>query len=97
MDGELASLPQQTSMGGSVRVITNRRILLNPVSIQQAIAIVSEWLELENTHLVSLEKKNWPLFSSILIEGQANGDLVMDAHLAAMAAIMRSKTSQHRP
>jgi len=78
-------------MGGSVRVITNRRIYLNPMSIQQAIAIVSEWLELENTHLVSLEKKNWPLFSSILIEGQANGDLVMDAHLAAMAASCGAK------
>ena len=56
------------------------------MSIRQAIEIVSEWLELENTHLVSLQKRNWPLFSSILIESQLSGDLVMDAHLAAMAA-----------
>ncbi len=79
------------SICGFLRIITNRRIYLNPMSIQKAIAIVSEWLALENTHLVALEKKNWPLFSSILIESQANGDLVMDAHLAAMAASCGAK------
>jgi len=79
------------SICGFLRIITNRRIYLRPMSIQQATAIVSEWLELENTHLVSLEKKNWPLFSSILIESQSNGDLVMDAHLAAMAASCGAK------
>ena len=79
------------SICGFLRIVTNRRIYLKPMSIQQAIATVSEWLAFENTHLVSLEKKNWPLFSSMLIEGQANGDLVMDAHLAAMALSCGSK------
>ena len=59
--------------------------------LAQATEIVDSWLELENSHLVFLEKKNWPLFSSILIESQANGDLVMDAHLAAMAASCGAK------
>ena len=74
------------SICGFLRIITNRRIYLSPMSIRQAVEIVSEWLELENTHLVSLQKRNWQLFSSILIESQTSGDLVMDAHLAAMAA-----------
>jgi predicted nucleic acid-binding protein len=47
---------------------------------------VDGWLELENTHIVLFEKQNWKLFSSALIDGQATGNLVMDAHLAAMAA-----------
>jgi toxin-antitoxin system PIN domain toxin len=71
---------------GFLRIITNPRTSFNPLTINQAIEIVGSWLEPDNTHLVFLEKKNWPLFSSILIEGQATGNLVMDAHLAAMAA-----------
>ena len=76
---------------GFLRITTNPRIFRNPMTLAQAIQIVDSWLELENTHLVFLEKKNWPLFSSILIDGQANGDLVMDAHLAAMAASCGAK------
>lgn len=74
------------SVTGFLRIITHPGISLNPLSIRQAIEIVDSWLALENTHLVFLEKKNWPLFSSMLINGQASGTLVMDAHLAAMAA-----------
>mgnify|MGYP003393218383 CR=1 FL=1 len=61
-------------------------VLIAPLNLVQAIEIVSEWLALENTHLVAFEKRNWPLFAKILIEGQANGNLVMDAHVAAMAS-----------
>lgn len=71
---------------GFLRIITNPRVSLNPLTINQAVEIVESWLERENTHLVFLEKKNWPLFSRILIDGQATGNLAMDAHLAAMAA-----------
>lgn len=71
---------------GFLRIITNHRISTNPLTIAQAIEIVDSWLEPDNSHLISLEKKNWPLFSAMLIDGQASGNLVMDAHLAAMAA-----------
>jgi len=76
---------------GFVRIVTHPTALANPTTTEKAISIVSKWLELGNTHLVSLEKKNWPLFSSMLIEGQASGNLVMDAHLAAMAASCGAK------
>lgn len=71
---------------GFLRILTHPSASANPATLETAIRIVDTWLQLENTHLVFLEKKNWPLFSSILIEGQATGNLVMDAHLAAMAA-----------
>ena len=76
---------------GFLRITTNPRIWENPLTIANAIEIVESWLERDNTHLVFMEKKNWPLFSSMLIEGQANGNLVMDAHLAAMAAACGAK------
>lgn len=74
------------SICGFLRIVTNRQIYRNPLTLTQAVEIVDSWLVLDNTHLVSLEKKNWPLFSKMLLESQATGNLVMDAHLAAMAA-----------
>jgi toxin-antitoxin system PIN domain toxin len=71
---------------GFLRISTNPRILTKPASLTEAVSIVTSWLALENTHLIYLEKKNWPLFSKTLLDAQANGNLVMDAHLAALAA-----------
>lgn len=71
---------------GFLRISTNPRILTKPATLAEAVNTVGSWLALANTHLVFLEEKNWPLFSKMLIDGQANGNLVMDAHLAAMAA-----------
>ena len=69
-----------------IRIATHPRALRHPTTISKAVSIVEKWLELENAHLVSLEKKNWPLYAKLLMDGQAFGNLVMDAHLAAMAA-----------
>ncbi len=71
---------------GFLRIITNPRASKNPLILPAAVEVVESWLALENTHLVSLEKKNWPLFASVLRNTQATGNLVMDAHLAALAA-----------
>lgn len=76
---------------GFLRITTNRRIWINPLTIEQAIEIVVSWLALDNTHLVFLEKKNWPLFAEMLTKGQATGNLVMDAHVAAMASACGAK------
>ena len=71
---------------GFLRIITHPTASSNPLTIETAVGVVDEWLRLDNTHLVSIEKKIWPLFSTILINGQATGNLVMDAHIAAIAA-----------
>ena len=71
---------------GFLRIVTNNRIYENPLDMPRAIQIVDSWLANDTAHLVSLKKSNWPLLSKILIETQSNGNLVMDAHLAAMAA-----------
>jgi len=68
-----------------IRITTHPTATKRPMTLTKAIGIVSSWLDLENTHVVGLGKKNWDLYSSTLIEGQATGNLVMDAHLAALA------------
>ncbi len=76
---------------GFIRIITNPRASDDPFSIQEAIAAVDEWLARDNVHLINLDKTNWPLFARMLREGQASGNLVMDAHLAAMSASCGAK------
>lgn len=70
---------------GFLRITTNSKIFRSPMDIKTAVEIVESWLEMENSHLISLDKTNLPLFKMMLIDGQASGDLVMDAHIAAMA------------
>jgi toxin-antitoxin system PIN domain toxin len=70
---------------GFLRIVTHSRALKHPTTISKAVSIVETWVDLDNVHIVSFEKRNWPLFAKMLVEGQANGDLVMDAHVAAMA------------
>ena len=76
---------------GFLRITTHPRASANPLSVARAVGIVDSWLELENTHIVGLEKKNWPLFAEMLTKGQAAANLVMDAHLAALAASCGAK------
>lgn len=71
---------------GFLRIITHPSILKRPASIEEAVETVQSWLDLDNVHLISLEKKNWPVFAELLLDSKATGNLVMDAHLAAMAA-----------
>lgn len=73
------------TISGFLRIVTNPRIYRNPMELTDAISVVESWLELENSHLVTLNKNNWPLFKKMLTDGQAKGDLVMDAHLASIA------------
>lgn len=85
LDNEQVFLSWHT-ITGFLRIVTHSRALAHPTTIKKAVDIVQKWLELDNVHLVSLEKRNWPIFAKMLVEGQANGDLVMDAHVAALAA-----------
>jgi toxin-antitoxin system PIN domain toxin len=78
---------------GFLRIITNPRSSSNPLPLKLAIEIVDSWLANDNCHIVPFEKKHWPLFAATLIEGRAVGNLVMDAHVAAMAISVGAKVA----
>lgn len=78
---------------GFLRIITNPRSSSNPLSLTRAVQIVDSWLEMDNCHVVAFDKAHWPLFSSILLDGQATGNLVMDAHIAASAVSCGAKVA----
>ncbi len=68
-----------------LRITTNPRILQNPFSIEEATTIASEWLQRPTVSILEPGTRYWSILSRMLPAAQARGDLVMDAHLAALA------------
>lgn len=68
-----------------LRIGTNARIVRNPFPIDEAVEIVSEWLGRPNVSILEPGARYWPILSRLLPAAQAKANLVMDAHLAALA------------
>ncbi len=68
-----------------IRIGTSPRPLENPFSINEATAIVTEWLERPMVTLVNPGERHWQILRDMMAKGQARGPLVTDAHLAALA------------
>ena len=77
-------LPWQT-IDAFLRIMTNSRLPGERFSIGEAARIAELWLEQPNVRPLAPSEDHWPLFRQMLIEGQASGPLVTDAHLAALA------------
>lgn len=68
-----------------IRIGTNPRVFERPLTLNQAIARVQSWLDQPCTRLIYPTERHWTVLQPLLIEGQALGNLVSDAHLAALA------------
>jgi len=68
-----------------IRIGTNPRVFQHPLSLPQALARVQSWLDQPCIRLVQPTQRHWMLFQQMLTDGQARGNLVTDAHLAALA------------
>jgi toxin-antitoxin system PIN domain toxin len=68
-----------------LRISTTRGILKNPLSPSEAVIIVSEWLHRPAVTLLHPGERHWEILRNLIVEGQAPGPLVMDAHEAALA------------
>ena len=68
-----------------LRISTNRRAFPQPLGIQEATAIVNEWLERPSVTVLQPGTRHWSVLVEMLHVGQASGPLAMDAHLAALA------------
>lgn len=73
------------SIHAFLRIGTNPRILENPFKIDEAVSIVGEWLEQPAVSILEPGARYWPILGRMLPAAQARGNLVMDAHLAALA------------
>lgn len=68
-----------------VRIATNTRAFAQPMSITEATATVSQWLAQPFVGVIEPTERHWAILEPLLAVAQARGDLVTDAHLAALA------------
>ncbi len=80
---EAIGLPCQV-ISAFIRIVTNRKIPGFSRPIEEAIATVEEWLTLPNLRVLTPGDRHWAIFRRLLVEGQASGDLVSDAQIAAL-------------
>lgn len=68
-----------------VRIMTSAQVFRRPLSIEEAVAIVDDWLAQSNVDVLAAGERHWALLRGTLVDGQAAGPLASDAHLAALA------------
>ena len=68
-----------------IRVTTNLRLHRRPLTIKEAVERVQSWLDQPCVRMVYPGEQHWEIFQRLLRDGKATGNLVSDAHLAALA------------
>jgi len=68
-----------------VRIATHPRVFDQPMTIDEATTQAASWLERPMVGVLDPGPRHWTILSSLLRESRAHGNLVSDAHLAALA------------
>ena len=68
-----------------VRISTNARLHQRPLLLKEAISRVQSWLDQPCVRVIHPGEQHWVIFQQMLRGGDAVGNLVSDAHLAALA------------
>lgn len=68
-----------------VRIATNPRLHQRPLTIDEARERVQSWFDQPCVRVLHPTDLHWRFFQQMLREGSATGNLVTDAHLAAIA------------
>ena len=70
---------------GFVRISTNPRAMTNPLTIEAALQQIDEWLALPGVRVLNPTPGHERHFAEVCRASNATGNLVTDAHLAALA------------
>jgi len=68
-----------------IRIGTSPRVFPKALSMSDAIARVQDWVEWPNVRVIAEAPTHWQTLRLLLEDSGARGNLVTDAHLAAMA------------
>ncbi len=74
-----------TAVNAFLRISTNKRIFDNPWSIDDAAERIDDLFSHPMVQSVGPTAEHWTVYSGILKEMNLRGDIVMDAHITAMA------------
>ena len=68
-----------------IRIATNARLHQRPLTLKESIERVQSWLDQSCVRIIQPTEEHWTIFQQMLRSGNAVGNLVTDAHLAALA------------
>lgn len=68
-----------------IRIGTNTRLHRRPLTLREAVERVQSWLDQPCVRILHPTDQHWTVFQQMLQTGNATGNLVSDAHLAALA------------
>jgi uncharacterized protein len=68
-----------------IRIGTNARLHQRPLTLKEATERVQSWLDQTCVRVIQPTDQHWTIFQQMLRGGSAVGNLVSDAHLAALA------------
>lgn len=72
-------------LSGFIRIVTNRRVFPNPLSLDEALAVSEGIRTLPNCIVISAGPRHWGIFVDLCRKVNARSNLVPDAYLAALA------------
>jgi toxin-antitoxin system PIN domain toxin len=70
---------------GFLRIVTNAKFFRSALPLDQALQLMSSWIQHPNVRLVQETPDHWPIFSALLGQVGTGGNLTTDVHLAALA------------
>lgn len=76
---------------GFLRIVTHPRIPRTPTPLADALAVVDALLAAPAASLLRPRADHWPLLETLCREADARGNLIPDAHLAALAISWRAQ------
>lgn len=68
-----------------VRIVTNPRIMPRPLTAEEAMAQVHDWISAPSAHVLHPGERHAMILEKLLVAAGTAANLVNDAHLAALA------------
>ncbi len=72
-------------VSGVLRIITNPKIYRHPTTLEKAIAFVDGLLAQPTCLPLAAGDRHWRILRGLLVDADARGNVVPDAHIAAIA------------
>ncbi|MBC8452459.1 MAG: type II toxin-antitoxin system VapC family toxin [Spirochaetes bacterium] len=76
---------------GFLRIMTSRKVFSHPLTEDQTIEIIDQWLTHPLVRIPNPEHHHWFLMKELVLESGTAGNLTSDIHLAAIAMQSRAK------
>lgn len=74
-----------TVLLGFLRLSTSNAVFPRPLGVADASAVLDTWLDHPQSRIVQPGEGHWPFLRHLLAAADRGGNLVSDAHLAALA------------